>query len=112
VNRAEAAAETGTGTLRRSEPIIERPVSTGSRVESAPKPQVKAKERRAQAQAQSREQKHGDPGFEEPASEGYARYRAKQAERTGGKDATRSGHDAKKPGEGDRSKRQLDEDYE
>ena len=78
---------------------------------SGVKPKVKAKDRRAAEQSQSRRDKHGDEDWEEPASESTAKWKAKEAEKSGGKDARRSGHDAKESGEGDRSRRQLDEDY-
>jgi RHS repeat-associated protein len=71
----------------------------------------KAKDRRNDAQRRSNEQKHGDAEYEEPASEDYAKYKAKQLEKSAGRDARRSGHDSKDAGEGDRSKRTLDEDY-
>lgn len=73
---------------------------------------AKAKDRRAQEHARAKEDKHGDPNFEEPASEDYAKWRAKRAEKAHGKDSRRDGHDRKEAGEGDRSKRQLMEDYE
>jgi RHS repeat-associated protein len=72
----------------------------------------KAKDRRKEEQSRSNEDKHGDPDYEEPASEEYAQYRGRQAEKRSGKDARRAGHDSKEPGEGDRSKSQLKEDYE
>jgi hypothetical protein len=77
-----------------------------------PPAKVKAKDRRAAEQARSKKEKHGDEDYQEPASEDYARYRAGRAEKSGGKDARRRGHDAKAPGEGDRSKQQIDDDYD
>jgi RHS repeat-associated protein len=72
----------------------------------------KAKDRRERQQREAKERKHGDPGYEEPASEDYTKWRAREAEREGGKERRREGHDEKQPGEGDRTKRQIDEDYE
>ena len=48
----------------------------------------------------------------EPAPAGFAEWHARQAERDRGKAARRQGHDAKWPGETDRTKDQLREDYE
>jgi len=75
------------------------------------KGKLSKKERREAERARSREAKHGDPDWEEPASESYVKNLGKKAERDSGKDARREGHDAKEAGEGDRSKRQSDEDY-
>jgi hypothetical protein len=78
------------------------------------KPKLNANERRAQKQAEAKEQKHGDRDYEEPASEDYAKWKAKELEKAKGdkgKDARRAAHDKKRDGI-DRSKRQLDEDYE
>ena len=75
------------------------------------KPKEKAKERRERQQRTSREQKHGDPDYEEPASEDYAKHKANEAEKRGGKEDRRRGHDEKRGGEGDGTKKQLDEDY-
>ncbi|GAB6010284.1 RHS repeat domain-containing protein [Dysgonomonas reticulitermitis] len=47
----------------------------------------------------------------QPASEDYAKYKAKELEKNKGKDARRGGHDAKDKGAPDRTKKQLDEDY-
>ncbi|MCH6202168.1 RHS repeat-associated core domain-containing protein [Aquiflexum sp. LQ15W] len=48
---------------------------------------------------------------EQPASEDYAKYKAKELEKSKGKDARREAHDKKESGAGDRTKKQLDEDY-
>jgi hypothetical protein len=79
------------------------------RPEAAPK--LKSKERRAQQQAEAKKKKHGDPNYEEPASEDYAKWKAKEVEKARDKDARRASHDKKTDGI-DRSKSQLDEDYE
>lgn len=71
---------------------------------------LRAKDRRTREQAQSREEKHGDPDFEEPASEEWVKWRARGVEKEYGKDARRQLHDQKKRGEGDRSERQVTED--
>ena len=75
------------------------------------KPKLSAKERRAQQQADAKEKKHGDADYEGPASEDYAKWKAKELEKAEGKDARRAAHDKKRDGI-DRSKRQLDEDYD
>lgn len=49
---------------------------------------------------------------EQPASEDYAKHKAKQKEKAEGKDARRESHDKKEKGAPDRTKKQLDEDYE
>jgi len=77
-----------------------------------PRKKTKAKERRAKEQAEARKKKHGDEDWEEPASEGYAKWKARELEKSKGKDARRKSHDKKRKGEGDRSKKRLDEDYE
>lgn len=76
------------------------------------KPKVKAKDRRSKQQKESRKDKHGDENWEEPASEDYAKWKAKELEKAKGKDARRKAHDKKKKGEGDRSKSRLDRDYD
>jgi RHS repeat-associated protein len=48
---------------------------------------------------------------QQPASEDYAKYKAKELEKSKGKDARREAHDKKESGTGDRTKKQLDEDY-
>ncbi len=72
----------------------------------------KAKDRRARQRREENEQKHGDADYEEPASEGYAKWKAREAEKRGGKEERRRGHDEKESGEGDRTKEQIDEDYD
>ena len=47
----------------------------------------------------------------QPASEDYAKYKAKRLEGKSGKDARREAHDAKDTGGRDRTKSELDEDY-
>jgi RHS repeat-associated protein len=49
---------------------------------------------------------------QQPASEDYAKHKAKELEKSKGKDARREAHDKKKSGSGDRTKKQLDEDYQ
>ena len=73
---------------------------------------LKSKERRKLEQNKSRESKHGDLDWEEPASEEYAKWKARTLEKERGKDARREGHDRKQKGEGDRSKSRLQDDYE
>jgi hypothetical protein len=48
----------------------------------------------------------------QPASENYAKDKAKKLEKTKGKAARREAHDKKEKGAGDRTKKQLDEDYQ
>lgn len=49
---------------------------------------------------------------EQPASEDYVKkYKAKELEKNKGKDARRQAHDKKQKGGGDRSKKQIDDDY-
>ena len=48
---------------------------------------------------------------EQPASENYVKYKAKELEKSKGKVARRKAHDSKKAGEGDRSKKRIDQDY-
>jgi len=74
-------------------------------------PKVKAKDRRAIEQEESRKKKHGDADYEEPASDKYAKWKAEELQKRQGKDARRSAHDKKRDGL-DRSKKQLDDDYE
>ncbi len=71
----------------------------------------KAKDRRAAERKRTNREKHGDEDWQPPASEEYAKWKAKQAERAGGKDARSKGHDLKERGEPDRTKEVLDEDY-
>ena len=78
---------------------------------SAQRSKTKAKDRRKQQQRQSVEDKHGDPDWQEPASEGYTRAKARELENQRGKDARRKAHDAKPAGAPDRSKTEIDEDY-
>ena len=47
----------------------------------------------------------------QPASEDYAKYKAKELEKKKGKDARREAHDKKEKGSGDRTKKQIDRDY-
>ncbi|MEO1332439.1 MAG: RHS repeat-associated core domain-containing protein [Myxococcota bacterium] len=79
---------------------------------SATKTKEKAKDRKARERAEARERKHGDADWEEPAPEDYAKWKAKEAEKSGGKDARRKGHDAKDRGEPDRSRDRIDTDYD
>ncbi len=48
---------------------------------------------------------------QQPASEDYVKYKAKKLEKKRGKDARRNAHDKKSKGQPDRSKKQIDEDY-
>ncbi|WP_089723853.1 hypothetical protein [Candidatus Thiosymbion oneisti] len=48
----------------------------------------------------------------ERASDRYVDWRKKKLEKRGGKDATHKAHDKKRKGESDRSRKQIDEDYE
>lgn len=73
---------------------------------------LKAKDRRTQERARSLEEKHGNPNYQEPASEQWAIWRAQREEKQHGKDARRKLHDRKQQGEGDRSRRQIDDDVE
>ena len=74
-------------------------------------PKVIAQDRRSQQQAEAKEKKHGEADCEEPASEDYAKWKAKELEKAEGKDARRAAHDKKRDGI-DRTKCQLDEDYD
>ena len=49
---------------------------------------------------------------EQAASENYAKHKAKELEKLKGKDARRKAHDAKEKGAGDRTRKQLDKDYQ
>ena len=49
---------------------------------------------------------------QQPAPEKYAKDKAKDLEKREGKDARRDAHDKKEKGGGDRTKKQLDDDYE
>ena len=73
---------------------------------------LKAKERREQEQNKSKEEKHGTSDWEDHESEDYVEWQKKQAIKKGGKDAGRRGHDAKPKGAPDRSKREIDDDYD
>ena len=86
----------------------------GSATRTAPNhdKNLKAKDRRTQERAQSLEEKHGNPNYQEPASENYGRWQAQIEEKVNGKDARRRLHDRKEKGEGDRSQRQYKEDRE
>ena len=77
---------------------------------SLKKSKIKNKDRRKLEQKKAKEQKHGDEDWEEPASEDYAKWKAKQLEKRSGKDARRKAHD--EPHLRDRSKRDLDRDYD
>ena len=71
-----------------------------------------SKERRVRQQEESRDKKHGDKDYEEPKSEDYAKWKAKEKAKADGKDARRKAHDVKNEGGRDRTKKELDEDYE
>jgi hypothetical protein len=88
-------------------------LSEGEDITSIPlvPPRESAKQRRAREKTESNEGKHGDTTWEEPASEDYTKWRAKQVEKEYGKDRRREGHDEKEHSEPDRSKTQVDEDY-
>ena len=73
---------------------------------------IKAKDRREQDREKTKVKKHLDPDWEEPASEEFAKWKAQEAEKIGGKEARRQLHDAKQPGEPDRSKSRLEADNE
>jgi hypothetical protein len=75
------------------------------------KPRVKAKDRREAERRSDNRRRRGSEDWEEPASEDYANWKAKQAEEEGGKEARREAHD-KKDLSGDRTERELDEDYD
>ncbi len=77
---------------------------TGSRV--SPEPMCRADERE-----KAKKDKHGDSEYEEPASERRAKDMAKRKQKEEGRKGRRKFHDAKNRGERDRSKRQLEEDY-
>ena len=70
-----------------------------------------ARERRERQRAETNEQKHGDKDYQEPASESYSKYKAKELEKAKGRGARRDAHD-KKQGRGDRTREELDEDYD
>jgi len=65
---------------------------------------LKGKERVAQQRKKTLEQKHGTPDYEEPASEEYAKWKAKELEKKQGKDARRAAHDKSKAEEIDPNK--------
>ena len=95
-----------------AEPVDEPSALPNEGVDSAKNGKTKAKDRCKQEKEKSKLEKHGDPDWEEPASEEEAKWRAKEMEKHEGKDARRAGHDAKEKGAPDRSKRQLREDYD
>ncbi|HEX8223014.1 MAG TPA: RHS repeat-associated core domain-containing protein, partial [Allosphingosinicella sp.] len=112
----QGAIAVGREVVRRVVPrLVPFPAPTPVRSEESDEPEQgereKAKERRERQQREANERKHNDPDYEEPASEDYVKWRARQAEEAGGKERRREAHDEKKPGEGDRTKRQIDEDY-
>jgi RHS repeat-associated protein len=83
----------------------------GSDVQSeSNKTKLKAKDRKEIEKKKENEKKHGNENWEEPASEDYAKWKAKQLEKRSGKDARRKAHD--KPHLRDRSKSDLDKDYD
>ncbi len=74
--------------IPKEKPKLTEPVIPGMRTEETQKSEprrLKAKERRANERARSKEEKHGDPEWKEPAPEDYAKWRAGQAERTRGR---------------------------
>ena len=73
---------------------------------------LKAKERREQERNKAKEEKHGTSDWEDPESENYVEWQKKQAVKRGGKDAGRRGLDAKPKGAPDRTKREIDDDYD
>ena len=70
---------------------------------------IKAKDRRREQQNKSKEEKHLDRDWEEPASEEYGKWKAREAEKQGGKEARRNLHDKKEKGAPDRTKKELNE---
>ena len=70
---------------------------------------IKAKDRRREQQNKSKEEKHLDREWEEPASEEYGKWKAREAEKQGGKEARRNLHDKKEKGAPDRTKKELNE---
>lgn len=68
---------------------------------------LKAKDRRTQERAQSLEEKHGNPNYEEPASEAHGKWQARMEEKAHGKDGRRGLHDMKEPGQKNRSKQEI-----
>jgi hypothetical protein len=59
---------------------------------------------------EARDKKFGEAG--EPISEDYVKWKAKEKEKRDGKQGRRDSHDEKKGGEPDRTKEQIDEDYQ
>ena len=89
--------------------------SSESQVEGCPvpsSPKEKAKDRRKRQREETKEQKHGDSEYQEPSSERYGKYKAREAEKEYGKDARRRFHDSKIKGEGNRSKQRLNDDFD
>ncbi|MEM0515681.1 RHS repeat-associated core domain-containing protein [Pseudoalteromonas sp. YIC-827] len=75
-----------------------------------PKKKEKAKDRRKRQKQEARDKKFGEAG--EPVSEDYVKWKAKEKEKTDGKQGRRDSHDKKRRGEPDRTKDQIDEDYQ
>jgi len=103
-------AGTGTGDIPppRKFPLLPPPISPpnvkkDAQVNAKGDEQVNPKKQAREEAKQKRDQ--------QPASEDYAKHKAKQLEKTDGKDARRKAHDAKESGTPDRTKKQLDEDY-
>jgi len=67
--------------------------------------------RRKRQQQKAKEEKFGEAG-QEPASEDYVKWKAKEKEKRDGKQGRRDAHDEKQEGEPDRTKDQIDEDYQ
>lgn len=74
------------------------------------KKKEKAKDRRKKQKDKAKEEKFGEAG--EPASEDYVNSKAKNKEKRDGKQGRRDSHDKKQKGEPDRTKEQIDEDYQ
>ncbi len=103
-------AGTGTGDVPppRKFPLLPPPISPPNVKKDA---QVNAKgDERVNPKKQAREEAK-QKRDQQPASEDYAKHKAKQLEKTDGKNARRKAHDAKEGGAPNRTKKQLDEDY-
>jgi uncharacterized protein RhaS with RHS repeats len=68
----------------------------------------KAKKKYSKKEAR---QKAKEKKEQQPASEDYVKYKARELEKSKGKDARRKAHDKKRSGAPDRTKKQIDKDY-
>ena len=102
---AEAAVN-GIGALIIAGVAVYNEITDDSSDNSEPEKESK-KDRRKRLKKERKERKAN-----EPASEGKVKWKAKELEKSQGKDKRREAHDKKRKGEPDRSNAQIEEDYE